>query len=86
LDGKGFLIKKEALESLFEKDKTHGLQNQYYLLTVILTLFELIPIISKLFLSYGAYDTKVALREDLEMKTAEIRSEKDLEEVTGKMN
>jgi hypothetical protein len=53
---------------------------------VILTLFELIPIISKLFLSYGAYDTKVALREDLEMKTAEIRSEKDLEEVTGKMN
>ena|SRR6218665_605913 len=79
LDGKGFLIKKEALESLFEKDKTHGLKNQYYLLTVILTLFELIPIISKLFLSFGAYDTKVALREELEMKVAEMKSEKDLE-------
>jgi len=85
LDGKGFLIKKEALESLFQKDKTHGLQNQYYLLTVILTLFELIPIISKLFLSYGAYDTKVALREELEMKVAEMESEKDLEEAVRKM-
>lgn len=80
LDGKGFLIKKEALQSLFDKDKTHGLQNQYYLLMVILTLFELIPIISKLFMSYGAYDTKVALREDFEMKTATLESEKDFRE------
>lgn len=80
LDGKGFLIKKEALQSLFDKDKTHGLQNQYYLLMVILTLFELIPIISKLFLSYGAYDTKVALREELEMEVATMNSEKELEE------
>jgi hypothetical protein len=85
LDGKGFLIKKEALESLFSKDKTHGLQNQYYLLTVILTLFELIPIISKLFLSYGAYDTKVALREELEMKVAEMKSERDLEDATREL-
>ena len=80
LDGKGFLIKKEALQSLFDKDKTHGLQNQYYLLMVILTLFELIPIISKLFMSYGAYDTKVALREDFEMKTATLGSEKEFKE------
>lgn len=79
LDGKGFLIKKEALQSLFEKDKTRSLQNQYYLLMVILTLFELIPIISKLFLSYGAYDTKVALREEYEMKVAELQSERDYE-------
>ena len=79
LDGKGFLIKKEALQSLFDKDKTHSLQNQYYLLMVILTLFELIPIISKLFLSYGAYDTKVALREDLEMKVSELEATKDFE-------
>ncbi len=79
LDGKGFLIKKEALESLFEKDKTHSLQNQYYLLTVILTLFELIPIISKLFLSYGAYDTKVALREELEIARARKEHEKEME-------
>lgn len=85
LDGKGFLIKKEALESLFTKDKTHGLQNQYYLLTVILTLFELIPIISKLFLSYGAYDTKVALREELEMKVAEMKSERDLDNATREL-
>ncbi len=79
LDGKGFLIKKEALQSLFDKDKTHSLQNQYYLLMVILTLFELIPIISKLFLSYGAYDTKVALREEFEMKVAELEATKDFE-------
>lgn len=79
LDGKGFLIKKEALQSLFGKDKTRSLQNQYYLLMVILTLFELIPIISKLFLSYGAYDTKVALREAYEMKVAEVESEKAFE-------
>jgi hypothetical protein len=80
LDGKGFLIKKEALQSLFDKDKTHGLQNQYYLLMVILTLFELIPIISKLFMTSGAYDTKVALREDFEMKTATLESEKEFRE------
>lgn len=80
LDGKGFLIKKEALQSLFDKDKTHGLQNQYYLLMVILTLFELIPIISKLFLSYGAYDTKLALREEYEMKVAELEAEKAFEQ------
>mgnify|MGYP006208508877 FL=1 len=80
LDGKGFLIKKEALQSLFEKDKSHGLQNQYYLLMVILTLFELIPIISKLFMSYGAYDTKVALREEYEMNVATMRSKKELGE------
>lgn len=79
LDGKGFLIKKEALQSLFEKDKTRSLQNQYYLLMVILTLFELIPIISKLFLSYGAYDTKVALKEEYEMKVAGLESEKEYE-------
>lgn len=81
LDGKGFLIKKEALESLLEKDKTNGLRNQYYLLTVILTLFELIPIISKLFLSYGAYDTKVALREEVEIAAARKKADKELEEL-----
>lgn len=86
LDGKGFLIKKEALQSLFQKDKTHGLQNQYYLLMVILTLFELIPIISKLFLSYGAYDTKVALREDFEMKVAELSATKDFEAKERELN
>lgn len=80
LDGKGFLIKKEALQSLFDKDKTHGLQNQYYLLMVILTLFELIPIISKLFMPAGAYDTKVALRDDFETNVATLESEKEFKE------
>lgn len=80
LDGKGFLIKKEALQSLFDKDKTHGLQNQYYLLMVILTLFELIPIISKLFMSYGAYDTKVSLKEQFEMNVSTLESEKEYKE------
>ncbi|WP_343637735.1 DUF4407 domain-containing protein [Fluviicola sp.] len=80
LDGKGFLIKKEALQSLFDKDKTHGLQNQYYLLMVILTLFELIPIISKLFMPAGAYDTKVALRDDFETNVSTLESEKEFRE------
>lgn len=80
LDGKGFLIKKEALQSLFDKDKTHGLQNQYYLLMVILTLFELIPIISKLFMPAGAYDTKVALRDEFETNVATLESEKEFKE------
>lgn len=80
LDGKGFLIKKEALQSLFDKDKTHGLQNQYYLLMVILTLFELIPIISKLFMTSGAYDTKVTLREEFETNVATLESEKEFKE------
>jgi hypothetical protein len=31
-------------------------------------------------MSYGAYDTKVALREDFEMKTATLESEKDFRE------
>jgi hypothetical protein len=47
---------------------------------VILTLFELIPIISKLFMTSGAYDTKVALREDFETKTATLESEKEFRE------
>lgn len=79
LDGKGFLIKKEALQSLFTKDKSGGLQNQYYLLMVILTLFELIPIISKLFLSSGVYDLKIEERDALEMKLSQLNAKREME-------
>lgn len=63
----GFLVKKEALESLFKKDATGTLEKQYYLLLVILTLFELIPIISKMFLPTGTYDEKLLRMEAAEM-------------------
>ena len=79
LDGKGFLIKKEALQSLFTKDKSGGLQNQYYLLMIILTLFELIPIISKLFLSSGVYDLKIEERDALEMKLSQLNAKREME-------
>lgn len=66
----GFLIRIEALRSLFEKDATHALRNRYYLLLAILVIFELIPVISKLFLMTGSYDEKVRLKDELETELA----------------
>jgi len=73
----GFLIRIEALRSLFEKDHTKALRNRYYLLLVILVIFELIPVISKLFLMTGSYDEKVKLKDELETELA--RSNKNRE-------
>lgn len=74
----GFLIRIEALRSLFEKDQTRALRNRYYLLLVILVIFELIPIISKLFLMTGSYDEKVRLKDDLETELAIANKKREL--------
>ncbi|MCB9033341.1 MAG: DUF4407 domain-containing protein [Chitinophagales bacterium] len=74
----GFLIRHEALQSLLAKDKTNALRQQYYLLIIILTLFELIPIISKLFLSSPVYDSKLNDREQYEIQLSKQNIEKEL--------
>ena len=64
----GFLIHVEALQSLLKKDTTGVLKERYHLLLIILILFELVPIISKIFLPTGSYDKKVALIEEMETR------------------
>lgn len=71
----GFLIRVSALQSLFEKDEHFALRKRYYLILIILVFFELIPIISKLYLPTGSYDERVFLQDDLELKLAEARQE-----------
>ena len=67
---KGFLIRVEALMSLFEKDSTGALKKRYYLILMILVIFELIPIISKLFLQTGSYDDRIRIRDEMEIEIA----------------
>ena len=74
----GFLIRIEALQSLFDKDETGALAERYYLILIILVLFELIPIISKLYLPTGSYDEKVRLRDQIEIELAKSNTEKEL--------
>lgn len=71
----GFLIRVGALQSLFEKDEHFALQKRYYLILIILVFFELIPIISKLYLPTGSYDERVILQDDLELKLAQAHQE-----------
>lgn len=78
INSNGFLIRHEALQSLLEKDKTNALRQQYYLLIIILTLFELIPIISKLFLSSPVYDAKLNDREQYEIQLSKLKLENDI--------
>ncbi|NPD46708.1 MULTISPECIES: DUF4407 domain-containing protein [unclassified Lentimicrobium] len=75
----GFLIRVNALQSLFEKDEHFALQKRYYLILLILVLFELIPIISKLYLPTGSYDEKVRLQDQLELRLAQINQEQNLD-------
>jgi len=71
----GFLIRVGALQSLFEKDEHFALQKRYYLILIILVFFELIPIISKLYLPTGSYDERVILQDELELKLAQASQE-----------
>lgn len=71
----GFLIRVSALQHLFEKDEHFALRKRYYLILIILVFFELIPIISKLYLPTGSYDERVFLQDELELKIAEMRQE-----------
>jgi len=71
----GFLIRVGALQSLFQKDEHFALQKRYYLILIILIFFELIPIISKLYLPTGSYDERVVLQDELELKLAQSQQE-----------
>lgn len=71
----GFLIRVGALQSLFQKDEHFALRKRYYLILIILVFFELIPIISKLYLPTGSYDERVILQDELELKLSEARQE-----------
>ncbi len=64
----GFLVQVEALQSLIKKDTTGALRNRYILLLIILVLFELVPIISKIFLPTGSYDQHIALLDEQEVE------------------
>ena len=75
----GFLIRVEALQSLFDKDSTGALKKRYFLILFILILFELIPIISKLYLPTGSYDEKVRLRDEIEIELAVSNKDRELE-------
>lgn len=75
----GFLIRVAALQSLFEKDEHFALQKRYYLILIILVLFELIPIISKLYLPTGSYDERVRLKDDMELQMAAYNQEQSLD-------
>lgn len=66
----GFLIRIEALRSLFDKDSSGALKKRYLLILVILVIFELLPLISKLFLPTGSYDEKVKIRDEIETEIA----------------
>ena len=74
----GFLIRIEALQSLFDKDESNALVKRYMLILIILVLFELIPIISKLYLPTGSYDDKVKIRDEVELDIAYANKEKEL--------
>jgi hypothetical protein len=74
----GFLIHVEALQSLMQKDTTGALKERYYLLLIILILFELVPIISKIFLPTGSYDKKMALLDEIEERTFRADFDKDI--------
>lgn len=75
----GFLIRIEALQSLFDKDESNALLKRYTLILIILVLFELIPIISKLYLPTGSYDDKVKIRDEVELEIAYANREKEME-------
>lgn len=68
-ENNGFLVQVEALQSLISKDTTGALRNRYILLLLILVMFELIPIISKIFLPIGSYDHHVNLLDQNEKES-----------------
>lgn len=74
----GFLTRIEALQHLL--DGHEALRYRYYLLVALLILIELMPVIVKGLLPSGAYEEKVALRENLEKEMAyeNIQREKEL--------
>jgi hypothetical protein len=77
----GFLTRMEGLNNLLNANKT--LRFRYYLIVAILMLIELMPVIVKSLLPSGAYEEKVALREEMEKEMAyeNINREKELKKL-----
>ena len=77
----GFLTRMEGLNNLLKANNT--LRFRYYLIVAILMLIELMPVIVKSLLPSGAYEEKVALREEMEKEMAydNINREKELKKL-----
>lgn len=77
----GFLTRMQGLNNLL--DANNALRFRYYLIVAILMLIELMPVIVKSLLPSGAYEEKVALREEMEKELAytNINHEKELKKL-----
>lgn len=77
----GFLTRMQGLNNLL--DANNALRFRYYLIVAILMLIELMPVIVKSLLPSGAYEEKVALREEKEKELAytNINHEKELKKL-----
>ncbi len=64
----GFLTRMQGLNNLLNAN--NALRFRYYLIVAILMLIELMPVIVKSLLPSGAYEEKVALREEMEKELA----------------
>lgn len=72
----GFITRIEALNHLVQNNTSVAFR--YYLLVAILLLIELMPVISKTLLPEGSYDTKLRLREKLEIQLTENNHTREL--------
>ncbi|MGL6266590.1 MAG: DUF4407 domain-containing protein [Chitinophagaceae bacterium] len=77
----GFLTRMQGLNNLLNAN--NALRFRYYLIVAILMLIELMPVIVKSLLPSGAYEEKVALREEMEKEMAfeNIKHEKELKKL-----
>jgi len=77
----GFLTRMQGLNNLLNAN--NALRFRYYLIVAILMLIELMPVIVKSLLPSGAYEEKVALREEMEKELAyeNINHEKELKKL-----
>ena len=77
----GFLTRTEGLNNLLNANEP--LRFRYYLIVAILMLIELMPVIVKSLLPSGAYEEKVAIREEMEKELAyeNINHEKELKKL-----
>lgn len=77
----GFLTRMQGLNNLLNAN--NALSFRYYLIVAILMLIELMPVIVKSLLPSGAYEEKVALREEMEKELAyeNINHEKELKKL-----
>lgn len=71
----GFLTQIEALTNLMKKKPE--LKWRYYLIVFIIILFEIIPVISKIFMKKDIYEEKLSEIKDRKLSQISINKEKD---------